>query len=130
LLEHYQGMVEEIASMNKTTMTTINSTESLIQLSLDTQRNKLILFDLRATLCNISLAFSTFTTSIYGMNLLSGMEEVPGFMEKVAGTAATSGFIIFLLLSCRVKLMTNMKVGVVHWIKTVRKFSDSANRSV
>lgn len=42
MLEHYLSMFNEISSIITTTLTTIKSVESLIQLTLDTQRNRLV----------------------------------------------------------------------------------------
>jgi magnesium transporter len=125
LLEHYLCLVEEISNVNKTTMMTIRSTESLIQLSLDTQRNSLIQFEIRATLANISITCATFITSVYGMNLLSHMEDVSGHMERVAASAACLGILVFSLLSLRLRFMfkANMRVGIEKWVKHLRKIS-------
>ena len=123
LLEHYQGLVEEISSIVTTTLTTIQATESLIQLSLDTQRNSLIVFDLRATLGTLSISLSTFCTSIYGMNLMSGMEEDLNFMWQVATVAGSMGASLYLFLLWRVSRMRVWNVGVKHLRETVRRFS-------
>jgi magnesium transporter len=125
LLEHYLCLVEEISNVNKTTMMTIQSTESLIQLSLDTQRNKLIQFEIRATLANISITCATFITSIYGMNLLSHMEEISGYLERVAVSAACFGILVFSLLSLRLRFMFTRvsRVGIEKWVKHLRRLN-------
>jgi magnesium transporter len=99
-------------------MTTIQATESLIQLSLDTQRNLLIVFDLRATLATLSVSLSTFFTSIYGMNLLSGFEEDKLFMFNYTVGVMGIGVISFLIGIWRVQRARKWDVGVAKWFKT------------
>lgn len=124
LLEHYQGMVNEIESINATTLTTIQATESLIQLSLDTQRNNLIIFDLRATLGTLCIASSSFLTSIYGMNLFNGMEETAGVVETVALISALVGSVLYFALLRKVKLIRRQSVGIGTWTDKFRQMSD------
>lgn len=129
MLEHYLTLIAEISNVNKTTLLMIQSTESLIQLSLDTQRNSLILFELRGTLANISIACSTFITSIYGMNLVTGVEDTVGHVEHVVfwynltdliDRATSIGILTFLALNLRLRMKNGVRVSLDKWTKQLR----------
>ena len=110
--------MEEISNVNKTTMTTIESTESLIQLTLDTHRNGLIQFEIKTTIANLSFSFAKLITSIYGMNLISEMEEVSGHLEQVVLFAGSCSAVIFVILILRLRFM---KYGVRKSVKRIYK---------
>ena len=54
------------------------TTEDLIKIALDHQRNALLLLELRLTIGTLATASAGLVASIFGMNLLSGLETVPG----------------------------------------------------
>ncbi|KAJ3397659.1 magnesium ion transporter [Lobulomyces angularis] len=130
LLEHYQGSLYELSSITELTMTTIQATESLIQLSLDTQRNNLIVLDLRATLATLSISLSTFMTSIFGMNLYSGLEENTTFMLQFTLMSISIGTTLFIINLWKVSKIRSWNVGVSSWIKSIKKISNSSRNSL
>lgn len=56
----------------------IKDTEDMVSIKLDTHRNALITVDLVLTAFTASLAIITAISGIFGMNLVSGLEEVRG----------------------------------------------------
>lgn len=97
--------------MNVTTLTAIHATESLVQLSLDAQRNNLIIFDLQATLGSLSIAGVTLVTSIFGMNLLHGLEQSPGIFSLVTMSSIGIGSALFVAGLRKVRRIRSDSIG-------------------
>lgn len=75
LLETYYNHVDEIVQTVGNTMSNIKTTEEIINIILDSNRNQLMLLGLRFSIGLLSLAGSIFIASIYGMNLENFIEE-------------------------------------------------------
>ncbi len=86
----------------------MSSTESIVQIILDKQRNNLIMFDLKANLMTVALTSGTFVSSIFGMNLASSFEKVPGMFYGVAGLSLV---IAGTLYHRAMKVMKNIRPG-------------------
>lgn len=54
---------------------------------MDNYRNKILNLNLNLSIIQVSLAFGTFLTGAFGMNLLSGMETIPYVFYLVGGIA-------------------------------------------
>ena len=65
---------------------------------MDNYRNKILSLNLNLSIAQVSLAFGTFLTGAFGMNLLSGLETIPYVFYLVGGIA----YALRLTLSCRV----------------------------
>ena len=65
---------------------------------MDNYRNKILNLNLNLSIAQVSLAFGTFLTGAFGMNLLSGLETIPYVFYLVGGIA----YALRLTFSCRV----------------------------
>ena len=54
---------------------------------MDNYRNKILNLNLNLGIAQVSLAFGTFLTGAFGMNLLSGLETLPHVFYIVGGLA-------------------------------------------
>lgn len=74
----------------------IQNTETVVKLRLDAMRNYLLGVNIMFSVASISLSVGTFTVGVFGMNLVSGLETVPGWFFGVATLSttlmATSGY--------------------------------------
>ncbi|PVU93711.1 hypothetical protein BB559_003192 [Furculomyces boomerangus] len=77
LLEAYLKQVEEIANQVESISSQLKTTEDVVNIILDSQRNSLMLLEIRLTVLAVALGVGTFITSLFGMNLFSGFEEHP-----------------------------------------------------
>lgn len=75
LLETYYNHVDEIVQTVGNTMSNVKTTEEIINIILDSNRNQLMLLGLRFSIGLLSLAGSIFIASVYGMNLENFIEE-------------------------------------------------------
>ena len=55
----------------------IEGKQELAAISMDNYRNKILKLDLSLGIAEVSIALGTFFTSIFGMNLMSGLETTP-----------------------------------------------------
>jgi magnesium transporter len=126
LLEHYLKHLNgkytcrsswlEIENKVNLLSSDMSSTESIVQIILDKQRNNLIMFDLKANLMTVAMTSGTFISSLFGMNLVSSIEKVPGIFYGVAGLSI---LIAGTLYNRAMKVMKNMRPGRIsgkHWM--------------
>ncbi|KAI9598006.1 hypothetical protein BDF19DRAFT_433243 [Syncephalis fuscata] len=74
LLETYLKQIEEIANVASSLTANMRTTEDIVNIMLDSQRNSLLLFELRLTMATMGLTGGAFIASIFGMNLVSTLE--------------------------------------------------------
>lgn len=75
LLETYRNHVDEIVSSADNLLKSIKTTEEIINIILDSNRNQLLLLSLRFSIGLLSLGGGLFVASLYGMNLTNFIEE-------------------------------------------------------
>ncbi|KAI8869846.1 Mg2+ transporter protein, partial [Ramicandelaber brevisporus] len=86
LLETYLKQVEEIANSTSTLIQNMRSTEDIVNIILDSQRNSLLLLELRVAITTMGMSCGALIASMFGMNLESGLEHHPQAFYIVAGT--------------------------------------------
>jgi magnesium transporter len=92
LLESYLKQTEEIANKASTLISHMKSTEEIVQIMLDTNRNSLLLFELKLTVATMSVGTGALIASLFGMNLKNFMEDDPiAFGAVSAATLFTVG---------------------------------------
>ncbi|KAJ3055780.1 magnesium ion transporter, partial [Quaeritorhiza haematococci] len=96
LLEHYLSLIAELSARVSSVFSNINSSETVMHIVLDKQRNNLILFDLRATLASVAIASGAFITSLFGMNIISTLEENHDAFVTVSVLAFVTSVVIFV----------------------------------
>jgi len=98
LLESYSKKFEEINNELTALQANIASTRTVIDMSLNSTRNYLMRLNLHIALSSMVFAAGALISGIFGMNLVSGLEESPVMFYVVAciiplvGTALYSGY--------------------------------------
>jgi len=75
LLESFAKQVEEIVNETDTTQINIQSTQEIVELILDSNRNALLTLDLKISIITMGLGVGTLLAGLFGMNLTSHLEE-------------------------------------------------------
>lgn len=75
LLESFSKQVEEIVNESETTMANISSTQEIVELILDANRNNLLALDLKVSIATMGLGAGALFAGLFGMNLRNEMEE-------------------------------------------------------
>lgn len=90
LLESFSKYVEEILHEGTSTLTNIKSTEEIIDLILDSNRNTLLALDLKVSIATMGLGMGAFTAGLFGMNLTSHFEHHRHAFYIVSGLTITT----------------------------------------
>jgi magnesium transporter len=91
LLETYLKIAEEISGRAKRLSNIINSTEDVVNIGLVSQRNELLLLELKLGIGTFAASMGGFGASILGMNLMNGMESSEtAFLTVLSGILATA----------------------------------------
>ncbi|KAL9933336.1 hypothetical protein V8E36_008054 [Tilletia maclaganii] len=75
LLESFEKQVEEVVSEAESMSSNIQNTQEVVELILDSNRNDLLNLDLRTSLTTLAVSSGTLVSGLFGMNLLSHLEE-------------------------------------------------------
>lgn len=75
LLESYYKHCDEIVQTVDNLVSNIRSTEEIINIILDSNRNSLMLLDLKFQIGTLGLGAGAFISALYGMNLQNFIEE-------------------------------------------------------
>jgi len=75
LLESFAKQVEEIVNETETTQSNVQSTQEIVELILDSNRNALLTLDLKISIITMGLGVGTLIAGLFGMNLKSHFEE-------------------------------------------------------
>lgn len=78
LLEFYLTHVEEIANTVTRTLHNMRATEDIVNIILDSQRNSLLVFELKLAMGTLGLTGGAMVAGFFGMNLRNGLELEPG----------------------------------------------------
>ncbi|XBW35919.1 hypothetical protein QEN19_001493 [Hanseniaspora menglaensis] len=106
LLENYHTQLAEIVQMCERNMNSIKTTEEIINIILDSNRNQLMLLGLRFSTVLLSLGAGIFIASVYGMNLENFIEH----HEDGFGLVVFIGsIIIFLVLAASLKKVVEVE---------------------
>lgn len=73
----------------------LTSKQNLLELQGSQQRNHILGLSLRISVISASISCATFITSLFGMNLISGMENTPGAFAATAAATAVLGATVY-----------------------------------
>jgi hypothetical protein len=76
----------------------IEGKQELAAISMDNYRNKILNLNLNLGIAEVSIALGTFFTSVFGMNLTSGLETTPYVFYGISGMA----FVLLFLVICSI----------------------------
>lgn len=94
MIESYYKHCDEIVQTVENLVSNIRSTEEIVNIILDANRNSLMLLSLRFQVGTLSLATGSFIAAAYGMNLVNFIEEsVYGFVGITGFAVALSAFV-------------------------------------
>ncbi|ORX95776.1 cora-domain-containing protein [Basidiobolus meristosporus CBS 931.73] len=104
LLETYLKQVEEIANTVAAVSANTKTTEDIVNIILDSQRNNLLLLELKITMGTLGLGAGSFVACLFGMNLTSFYEDNPYAFSMVAGfsTILAAGVFVAVLRKMQV----------------------------
>ncbi|KAG8993201.1 magnesium ion transporter, partial [Tulasnella sp. 427] len=88
LLESYSKQVEEIVNESETTISNVQSTQEIVELILDSNRNALLALDLKISIATMGIGFGALVASFFGMNLTSHIEDHPYAFAGITTVAA------------------------------------------
>lgn len=98
LLENYTRRLEEMRNGVAELQGFISATEAFLKIRFDGQRNKIMRQTLVLSIGTFSMGCGTAVSSLFGMNLLSGLERHPHAFLAVAGAILASSAGIFALM--------------------------------
>ncbi|KAK9248646.1 hypothetical protein V1506DRAFT_483264 [Lipomyces tetrasporus] len=95
LLESYYKHCDEIVQAANITMSNVRTTEEIVNIILDANRNSLMVLELKFTIGALGLGGGALVAALYGMNLKNFMEDSGvGFWTVSAFASAIVGAII------------------------------------
>lgn len=103
LLESYYKHCDEIVQSAGSLLSNIRSTEEIINIILDSNRNNLMLLDLKFQIGTLAMGGGAFIAGLYGMNLQNFIEETDWGFIAVSGTVffISSAIVMWGLRSLR-----------------------------
>ncbi|KAJ1962340.1 magnesium ion transporter [Dipsacomyces acuminosporus] len=96
MMETYLKQVEEIVNHVESVSSHVRTTEDVVNIILDSQRNSLLLLEIRLTILTVGLSTGTFLSGLFGMNLLNTLESHPDAFFIVSTIAFTSIVVLTL----------------------------------
>ncbi|KAH9917315.1 Mg2+ transporter protein cora-like protein [Fomitopsis serialis] len=75
LLESFSKQVEEIVNEAENIQSNVQSTQEIVELVLDSNRNQLLALDLKISIWTMGIGMGTLVAGMFGMNLKSSLEE-------------------------------------------------------
>ncbi|VVT56140.1 uncharacterized protein SAPINGB_P004851 [Magnusiomyces paraingens] len=97
LLESYYKHCDEIVQTVDNLVSNIRSTEEIINIILDSNRNSLMLLDLKFQIGTLGLGAGAFVSALYGMNLQNFIEETNWGFGAVTGVTFVSTVVIIIM---------------------------------
>lgn len=116
LLETYHNHVDEIVQRTENTISNVRTTEEIINIILDSNRNQLMLLNIKMGVGMFSLGGAIFVGSLYGMNLENFIEETDyGYaVATIVGLLSTVWFYWICMRSLhrlqRMSLLNSLKI--------------------
>lgn len=98
LLENYSRRLEEMRNGVSELQGFISATEAYLKIRYDGQRNKIMRQTLVLSIGTFSMGTGTAVSSLFGMNLLSGLETHPHAFAAVASALCATSVGVFSLM--------------------------------
>ncbi|KIJ63040.1 hypothetical protein HYDPIDRAFT_176130 [Hydnomerulius pinastri MD-312] len=122
LLEFFAKQVEEIVNEAENIETNVQSTQEIVELILDSNRNALLALDLKVSIGTMGLGTGALVAGLFGMNLQSHMEDMPyAFLAMSIGSTAIAGLVAWAGLWRLAKIR---KVGLTNSHSSKRGVSE------
>ncbi|KZP17489.1 cora-domain-containing protein [Athelia psychrophila] len=112
LLESFAKQVEEVVNEAENIENNVQSTQEIVELILDSNRNQLLALDLKVSIMTMGIGTGALVAGIFGMNLTSSLEATPYAFVGITGMSAAIAVIV-ASIGLR-KLQKIRKVGLSH----------------
>lgn len=93
LLESFEKQVEEVIAEIEQIHANVSNTQEIVELMLDSNRNRLLALDLRTSIITLGMSAATLFVGLFGMNLTSHLEEDPYAFWIISGIAYLMAFL-------------------------------------
>ncbi|TFK70819.1 Mg2+ transporter protein cora-like protein [Pluteus cervinus] len=110
LLESFSKQVEEIVNEAENIESNVQSTQEIVELILDSNRNALLALDLKVSIATLGIGTGALVAGLFGMNLSSHMEEHPYAFYVMS--ASSTALALFIAWAGMRKLAKIRKVGL------------------
>ncbi|KAE9404963.1 cora-domain-containing protein [Gymnopus androsaceus JB14] len=94
LLESFSKQVEEIVNEVGNIDTNVQSTQEIVELILDSNRNALLALDLKVSIATFGVGTGALMTGLLGMNLTNHFESHPYAFYAMTGAAGLASFLV------------------------------------
>lgn len=94
LLEAYFKQCDEFVQQSGSLISDIKSTEEIVNIILDANRNSLMLFELKVTIYTLGFAVATLLPAFYGMNLKNFIEDSNVGFSGVVAVSCIAAYVI------------------------------------
>ncbi|UCS23660.1 uncharacterized protein HLK63_M07227 [Nakaseomyces glabratus] len=122
LLETYHNHLDEIVQITENIISNVKTTEEIINIILDSNRNQLMLLGIRFSIGMLSLGGPIFIGSLYGMNLENFIEETDyGFIAASAIGMISLGALYFYSIKHLHKLQKMSLFNYTNYARDVKK---------
>lgn len=95
MLENYVKQIDTVYGEITSAVQAVKATENATQIRLDAMRNRVLRLDVFLNLGAVSVGVGGLVAGIFGMNLLSGLEEHPFGFWIVSGIAIATAIMFF-----------------------------------
>ncbi|KAF8430863.1 Mg2+ transporter protein cora-like protein [Boletus edulis BED1] len=127
LLEFFSKQVEEIVNEAENMEANVQSTQEIVELILDSNRNALLALDLKVSIGTMGLGSGALAAGLFGMNLQSHMEEMP--YAFAAMSVASSAIAALVAWTGLWRLAKIRKIGLTNPQTSKRGTTDSKPRA-
>ncbi|KAI0048933.1 cora-domain-containing protein [Auriscalpium vulgare] len=110
LLETFSKQVEEIVNEAENTQSNVQSTQEIVELILDSNRNALLALDLKVSIGTLGIGTGALIAGLFGMNLTSHLEENP--YAFIGMSVLSTTIAVFVAWSGLRRLSKIQKVGL------------------
>lgn len=108
LLEAYYKQCDEIVQQAETMINDIKSTEDIVNIILDANRNSLMVFELRIAIFTLGFTIATILPAFYGMNLKNYIEDSNIAFSAVMSVSLIMGGIMSIVYLRRLRDVRRM----------------------
>ncbi|KAL6935363.1 related to Mitochondrial inner membrane magnesium transporter mrs2 [Hanseniaspora guilliermondii] len=130
MLETYFYQFNELVQRLDTLITNIKSTEDIVNIMLDSNRNSLMLFELKVTIYTLAFTIATLIPSYYGMNLKNYIEESEYGFFGVMSVSCLMAYIITFFNFKALRSVTRMTLINNHSGKKTQKHITNAENII
>lgn len=95
LLESYHYSFKEVSDQLFLNIRAIEATQRAVQISLESKRTRLLNLNVHISIATVSLASVATVSSIFGMNLVSGLENTPGMFVAMTTSSMVLAVLVY-----------------------------------